>query len=183
MDIHFIESMLGRCASISTWLKVVLFFFNNKKITLNVRKHILKLCNSELLVFKVIFCFSLQLLREERKAKRIAELLQNDEESEKLIQAAAVERSRQLDTTVQGKYSVWRREYSNPNSDSLLKLMKDQVIMAKAYASVARAKKENTLYNSLKICIKKNQNALGEALSDAELHPRYLFTQLQLSTI
>ncbi|CAN6463982.1 unnamed protein product [Victoria cruziana] len=52
--------------------------------------------------------------------------------------------------------------------------MKDQVIMAKAYASVARAKKENTLYNSLKICIKKNQNALGEALSDAELHPSAL---------
>ncbi|KAF3789086.1 putative galacturonosyltransferase 3 [Nymphaea thermarum] len=115
-----------------------------------------------------------RLLREERKAKRIAELLQNDEESEKLIQAAAVERSKQLDTMVQGKYSVWRREYSNPNSDSLLKLMKDQVIMAKAYASIARAKKENTLYDSLMTCIKKNRNALGEALSDAELHPSAL---------
>jgi alpha-1,4-galacturonosyltransferase len=87
--------------------------------------------------------------------------------------AAAIERSEGLDTTVKGKYSIWRRDYDSPNSDSTLKLMRDQLLMAKAYANIAKSKNKTSLYNTLLKHSRESQCAIEEASSDAELHPRY----------
>lgn len=86
---------------------------------------------------------------------------------------AAIERSKSLDTTVKRKYNIWRRDFVHPHSDSILKLMQDQMIMAKAYASIAKSKNESELYSALMAHSNTSQSAIGEAHSDAELHPRY----------
>lgn len=120
-------------------------------------------------------------MRQERRDLRTAQLIQQNKETDyQMAAAAAVERSMSLDTTVKGKYSIWRRDYDNPNSDSTLKLMRDQIVMAKAYAHIAKSKNESDLYNSLMQQSRESRHAIGEAISDAELHPRYIYS---LSTI
>lgn len=113
-------------------------------------------------------------LRQERRERRAAELIQQSKETDNQMQEAAIERARELDTTVQGKYGIWRKEYENPNSDSTLKLMRDQIIMARAYATIAKAKNETSLYYSLLEHSRESQFAIGEATSDAELQPSAL---------
>lgn len=112
-------------------------------------------------------------MRQERRERRTAELIRQDKEKDEQMVAAAIERSRNLDTTIKGKYSVWRRDYELPNSDSTVKLMRDQIIMAKAYAAVAKSKDNVSLYDSLIKKLRQSQRVIGEAASDAELHPRY----------
>ncbi|XP_015882881.2 probable galacturonosyltransferase 3 [Ziziphus jujuba] len=111
-----------------------------------------------------------KIMRQERKNLRTAELLSLDKEADNQMAAAAIERSNSLDTTIKGKYSIWRRDYENPNSDSTLKLMRDQIIMAKVYANIAKSKNESSLYNSLMTHSRRSQLVIGEASSDAELH-------------
>lgn len=118
----------------------------------------------------------LQRLRNERRDRRTAELIQQDKEIENQIQDAAIQRAKELDTTSKGKYNIWRKEYENPNSDSTLKLMRDQIIMARAYATIAKAKNEDALYDSLIQHSRVNQLAIGEATSDAELLPRLVLS-------
>lgn len=101
------------------------------------------------------------------------ELVQQDKEMDSKMNAAAAERARELNTTVMGRYSIWRKEYENPNSDSTLKLMRDQIIMAKAYAKIAKTKNYNSLYDSLLEHSTKSHHAIGDANSDAELLPWY----------
>lgn len=113
------------------------------------------------------------MLRQQRRDLRTAELIRQDKEIDNQLQAAAIERARELDTTVKGRYSIWRIEYQNPNSDSTLKLMRDQIIMAKAYASIAKANNETGLYDSLMQSSRESQHAIGDACSDAELQLRY----------
>lgn len=112
------------------------------------------------------------MLRRERRDRRTADLIKQDKESEKQMQEAAIRQARELDTTIKGKYSIWRKEYDNPNSDSTVKLMRDQMIMAKAYATIAKAKNETVLYNSLMKHSRESQLAIGEATTDAELDSR-----------
>ncbi|GAB2285973.1 hypothetical protein Dimus_020398 [Dionaea muscipula] len=64
--------------------------------------------------------------------------IQQDKEMGDLLEASTIERSKVLDTTVKGKYNIWRRDFENPNSDAIVKLMRDQVIMEKSYASIAK---------------------------------------------
>lgn len=122
------------------------------------------------------------MLRRERKDRRTAELIKQDKEIENQMQEAAIKRARELDTNIKGKFSIWRKEYENPNSDSTVKLMRDQIIMAKAYATIAKAKNETLLYNSLIKQSRESQLAVGEATNDAELHPRscYIISLLNL---
>ncbi|KAM7470986.1 hypothetical protein LguiA_009169 [Lonicera macranthoides] len=115
-----------------------------------------------------------RMLRQKRRAQRAAELIQIDQATDSQMQEAAIKRSKEFDPNVKGKYSIWRKEYDNPNSDSTLKLMRDQIILAKAYASIARAKNETGLYNSLIKHSRKSQSAIGEASLDAELNPSAL---------
>ncbi|XP_019167038.1 PREDICTED: probable galacturonosyltransferase 3 isoform X1 [Ipomoea nil] len=112
--------------------------------------------------------------RKERRERRTAELIQHDKEIDNQMQNAAIERAQKLDTTIKGKFNIWRKEYENPNSDSTLKLMRDQIIMARAYATIAKAKNDSTLYNSLMKQSRESQMAMGDASSDAELQPSAL---------
>ncbi|XP_022136111.1 probable galacturonosyltransferase 3 isoform X2 [Momordica charantia] len=113
-------------------------------------------------------------MRKERRALRAADLIRQDKEIDSQMAAAAIERSKSFDTTVKGKYSIWRRDFENPKSDSTLKLMRDQIIMAKAYANIARSNNETTLYNTLMKHCRESQLVIGEANSDAGLHPSAL---------
>ncbi|XP_022989352.1 probable galacturonosyltransferase 3 isoform X1 [Cucurbita maxima] len=113
-------------------------------------------------------------MRMERRALRAANLIREDKDVDYQMAAAAIERSKSFDTTVKGKYSIWRRDFENPKSDSTLKLMRDQIIMAKAYANIAKSKNDTRLYNTLMKHCRESQLAIGEANSDAGLHPSAL---------
>ncbi|KAJ4829722.1 putative galacturonosyltransferase 3 [Turnera subulata] len=110
-----------------------------------------------------------QMMRKRRRDLRVAELTRQDKEADKQPQTSEIKWSRSLDPTVKGKYSIWRRDFDNPNSDSMLKLMRDQIIMAKAYANIAKSKNETSLYDSLMKQSRENRHAIGESTSDAEL--------------
>ncbi|KAL5562343.1 hypothetical protein UlMin_032090 [Ulmus minor] len=115
-----------------------------------------------------------QKMRQERRKLRTAELLSQDKEADEQIAVAAIERSENFDTTIKGKYSIWRRDFENPNSDSTLKLIRDQIIMAKAYANIAKSKNDSSLFDTLMMHSRRSQLAIGEASSDAELQPSAL---------
>ncbi|XP_030474392.2 polygalacturonate 4-alpha-galacturonosyltransferase [Syzygium oleosum] len=109
-------------------------------------------------------------LREKRRLKRAAELVQQDEEVTVKLENAAIERSKSVDSAVLGKYSIWRKENENENADSTLRFMRDQMIMARVYLTIAKMKNKLDLYQELQTRIKESQRALGEASGDADLH-------------
>ncbi|XP_014490280.1 polygalacturonate 4-alpha-galacturonosyltransferase [Vigna radiata var. radiata] len=109
-------------------------------------------------------------LIEKRKEKRAAELIREDEAIVKL-ENSAIEHSKSVDSAVLGKYNIWRKENENENADSTVRLMRDQIIMAKVYLSIAKMKGSLQLYQELESQLKGSQRALGEATSDAELKP------------
>ncbi|WVZ06771.1 hypothetical protein V8G54_020117 [Vigna mungo] len=109
-------------------------------------------------------------LIEKRKEKRAAELIREDEAMVKL-ENSAIEHSKSVDSAVLGKYNIWRKENENENADSTVRLMRDQIIMAKVYLSIAKMKDSLQLYQELESQLKGSQRALGEATSDAELKP------------
>ncbi|OIW14698.1 hypothetical protein TanjilG_33040 [Lupinus angustifolius] len=111
-----------------------------------------------------------RIMREERRKVRASELMQQDKETDNRIISAAIQRSEGFDITIKGKYSIWRREYENPNSGSTLKLMRDQIIMAKAYANIAKSNNKPLLYDALVKHSRESQQAIGEATNDFELH-------------
>ncbi|GLJ21510.1 hypothetical protein SUGI_0397710 [Cryptomeria japonica] len=109
-------------------------------------------------------------LREKRREKRASELIQQDEEETVKLENAAIVRSKEVDSAVLGKYSIWRRENENENSDSTVRLMRDQLIMGRVYSSIARARNSLDIYQNLTLRIKESQHALGEANTDSDLH-------------
>ncbi|KAL0891762.1 hypothetical protein Bca101_015745 [Brassica carinata] len=115
-----------------------------------------------------------QSLRQERRAQRTLDLIQQDQESDKQMQEAAIHKSMTFENSVVGKYSIWRRDYESPNADAILKLMRDQIIMAKAYAHIAKSKNASNLYLFLMQQSRENQLVLGKATSDADLPSRAL---------
>ena len=121
--------------------------------------------------FILMFSY-LQQLREKKREKRAAQLLQQDDDLLIKLENAAIERSKSVDTSVLGKYSIWRKENENENSDSTVRLMRDQMIMARAYLGIAKMKNKLDLHHELQIRLKEIQRALGEASTDADLHRR-----------
>ena len=111
-------------------------------------------------------------MREKRREKRASELVQKDDETTVKLENAAIERSKSVDSAVLGKYSIWRRENENENSDSMVRLMRDQMIMARVYLSIAKMKNTVDLYQQLQVRLKESQRALGEAAADSDLHQR-----------
>ena len=91
------------------------------------------------------------------------------------MQEAAIHKSMTFENSLVGKYSIWRRDFESPNADAILKLMRDQIIMAKAYAHIAKSKNASKLYLFLMHQSRENQRVLGKATSDADLPSRYLF--------
>ena len=107
-----------------------------------------------------------------RKLERTADLHRQRRQSRAhQMEAEALARSKHMDNRLDGRYSVWRRENENQRPDNTLKLMKDQIIMAKVYASIALSKSEPYLYKSLLKHIKDSRDAIREANCDAELMP------------
>ncbi|CAD6218415.1 unnamed protein product [Miscanthus lutarioriparius] len=109
-------------------------------------------------------------LREKRREKRAMDLVHKDDEARVKLENAAIERSKAVDSAVLGKYSIWRKENENENSDSTVRLMRDQIIMARVYSALAKSKNKNDLYQKLQTRIKESQWAVGEASADADLH-------------
>lgn len=110
-------------------------------------------------------------LRQKRREKRSTELIQQDEEERVELENAAIKRSKEVDSAVLGKYSIWRRENENENSDSTVRLMRDQLIMARVYSSISQARNNLDLNQELMLRIKECQRALGEAITDSDLPP------------
>lgn len=104
-----------------------------------------------------------------RMAKRAAELVKQDDEVIVKLEDSAIERSKSVDSAVLGKYNIWRKENENEN-DSTVRLMRDQIIMARVYLSVAKTKNNLDLCQELQTRLKESQRALGETTSDADLH-------------
>lgn len=109
-------------------------------------------------------------LIEKRKEKRATELVKQDEDVIVKLEDSAIERSKSVDSAVLGKYNIWRKENENENADSTIRLMRDQILMARVFLSIAKMKNKLELYQELQTRIKESQRALGEATSDADLH-------------
>lgn len=114
----------------------------------------------------------MQQLIDKRREKRAAELVKQGEGVTVKLENAAIQRSKSVASAVLGKYSIWRKEIDNENSDSTVRLMRDQIIMAKVYLSIAKIKNKHELSRELQFRLKESQQALVEATSDADLHHR-----------
>lgn len=123
-------------------------------------------------------CLVFQIQRQKRRELRTAALIQQDKDSEDKMQAVALEKAKGFEPRVKGKYSIWRKDYESLNPDTTLKLIRDQIILAKAYANIAKSMNDSDLYSNLIKQCRESQNAIGEAKSDSELHPRYFFFRL-----
>ncbi|KAF3572313.1 hypothetical protein F2Q69_00062316 [Brassica cretica] len=117
-------------------------------------------------------------LREKRREMRANELVQRNDDTILKLENAAIERSKSVDSAVLGKYSIWRRENENDNSDSNIRLMRDQVIMARVYSGIAKLKNKTELLQELQARIKDSQRVLAEATTDADL-PRSAHDKLR----
>ena len=100
------------------------------------------------------------------------ELVQQDDEALVKLENAAIEHSKAVDSAILGKYSIWRRDNENENSDSTVRLMRDQIIMARVYMVIAKSKNRLDLYQELLTRIKESQRAVGEANADSDIHRR-----------
>ena len=109
-------------------------------------------------------------LIEKRREKRAAELVKKDNEVIVKLENTAIERSKSVESAILGKYNIWRKEIENENVDSTVRLMRDQIIMARVYLIIAKMKHKVELYEELIYRLKESQHALGDAVSDADLH-------------
>ncbi|XP_021748866.1 polygalacturonate 4-alpha-galacturonosyltransferase-like [Chenopodium quinoa] len=108
-------------------------------------------------------------LRERRREKRAADLVKQDDETILKLENAAIQRSKSVDSAVLGKYNIWRRDNDNENADSTVRLMRDQIIMARVYIGIAKMKNKMELSRELQNRLKESQRALGEATNDGDL--------------
>ncbi|XP_023762926.1 polygalacturonate 4-alpha-galacturonosyltransferase [Lactuca sativa] len=109
-------------------------------------------------------------LREKRRETRAADLVKKDDDIIIKLENAAIERSKSVDSAVLGKYSIWRKENDNDNTDTTVRLVRDQIIMARVYKSIAMMKNNTKLARELQNQIKESHRALGDAAADADLN-------------
>ncbi|KAJ8900154.1 hypothetical protein K2173_024794 [Erythroxylum novogranatense] len=109
-------------------------------------------------------------LRDKRREKRAADLVQQEYEVIVKLENAAIERSKSVDSSILGKYNIWRKENENENTDSTVRLIRDQMIMARVYIGIAKMKNKLDLQQELQIRLKESQRTLGEASADSDLH-------------
>ncbi|KAL3686152.1 hypothetical protein R1sor_004174 [Riccia sorocarpa] len=107
--------------------------------------------------------------RELRQEQRSKDLSRQDENEEKKAESEAIERAKTVvDDETDGRFSIWKRE-DPENPDLMVRLMRDQLIMARAYASIAESSNNGRLLRDLRLKIKENVKLLGEANVDSEL--------------
>ncbi|TVU45632.1 hypothetical protein EJB05_05123 [Eragrostis curvula] len=111
-------------------------------------------------------------IRQRTGVRKKMELVQQDDEALVKLENAGIERSKAVDSAVLGKYSIWRRENENEKADSRVRLMRDQMIMARIYSVLAKSRDKLDLYQELLTRLKESQRSLGEATADAELPKR-----------
>lgn len=113
--------------------------------------------------------------RLERKDKRAAELTQENAVGEANFEEV-VNRKKGVDGSLFKKYSLWKPD--TEDSDALVRLMKDQLIMGKVYVSLAESEADTELFRNLTARIKDIRRALGEANVDSDL-PRSASEKVQ----
>ncbi|KAK4747993.1 hypothetical protein SAY87_014579 [Trapa incisa] len=113
-------------------------------------------------------------LREERREKRVAYLAQHDDEASLQLENDAIQSSKSFDSAVLGKYSIWRRDHENEKPDMTIRFMRDQMIMARVYLTLAKMKNKLDLYQELQTRLKDSQRVMGEATDDSDLPPSAL---------
>jgi alpha-1,4-galacturonosyltransferase len=106
------------------------------------------------------------------------EVVQQDDEALVKLENTGIERSKDVDSAVLGKYSIWRRENENEKADSRVRLMRDQMIMARIYSVLAKYRDKLDLYQELLARLNESQRSLGEATADAELPKRWCLLEL-----
>jgi alpha-1,4-galacturonosyltransferase len=106
------------------------------------------------------------------------EVVQQDDEALVKLENTGIERSKAVDSAVLGKYSIWRRENENEKADSRVRLMRDQMIMARIYSVLAKSRDKLDLYQELLARLNESQRSLGEATADAELPKRWCLLEL-----
>ena len=105
-------------------------------------------------------------------------VVQQDDEALVKLENTGIERSKAVDSAVLGKYSIWRRENENYKADSRVRLMRDQMIMARIYSVLAKSRDKLDLYQELLARLNESQRSLGEATADAELPKRWCLLEL-----
>ncbi|XP_050237525.1 polygalacturonate 4-alpha-galacturonosyltransferase [Mercurialis annua] len=108
-------------------------------------------------------------LREKRREKRATDLMRQDNEVILKLENAAIERTKLVDSAYLGKYSIWRKDNENENPDVTIRLMRDQMIMARVYIGIAKMKEKLDLHQELQARLKESQRVVGEATADADL--------------
>ncbi|XP_071691136.1 polygalacturonate 4-alpha-galacturonosyltransferase-like [Rutidosis leptorrhynchoides] len=109
-------------------------------------------------------------LRDKRRESRAADLVKQDDDVIIKLENAAIARSNSVDSAVLGKYSIWRKENDNENTDTTIRLVRDQMIMARVYKSIATMKNNTRLARELQNQLKESQSSLGNATTDADLN-------------
>lgn len=89
------------------------------------------------------------------------------------LENAAIERSSAVDSSVLGKYGLWRRENDHGNSDKIVRQLREQIIVARVFATLAQSKDKLELFEELTAQLKESQQALGRAIFDSDLQPRF----------
>ncbi|KAK4387502.1 Polygalacturonate 4-alpha-galacturonosyltransferase, partial [Sesamum angolense] len=109
-------------------------------------------------------------LRGKRRENHTVDLVKQDYDVTVKLENEPIQRSKSVDSAVLGKYSLWRKQNENENSDSNVRTIQDQMIMARVYISLAITKNKLDLVHELQNRLRDSQRSLGEATTDAHLH-------------
>ncbi|XP_011074569.1 polygalacturonate 4-alpha-galacturonosyltransferase [Sesamum indicum] len=109
-------------------------------------------------------------LRGKRRENQTVDLVKQDYEVTVKLENEPIQRSKSVDSAVLGKYSLWRKQNENENSDSNVRTIQDQMIMARVYISLAITKNKLDLAHELQNRLRDSQRSLGEGTTDSHLH-------------
>lgn len=102
--------------------------------------------------------------------KRVNELM-NDATVQK-FEKAAIQRSRNVDSAPLGNYTIWRNEYRQGKIlEDMLRLMQDQIIMARVYTTLAKLTNNLALHEELETQLEKLA-LMEEEPADIDQHQR-----------
>ncbi|GBG77506.1 hypothetical protein CBR_g23951 [Chara braunii] len=104
-----------------------------------------------------------------RQEARVAQLLNGDEEDGRKIEESVMQlrRIRQIPTAQ--KRTPWRMDPTGDAPDHLIRLIRDQAIMGRAYMAIALQRGMRTLAKDLRQSSKEMLNVIGDATVDSEL--------------
>lgn len=116
---------------------------------------------------------SAKIARKERRGQRfenrVTELIQQDDEQSMILEAEAIRRAKEVEDGIAKSHSVWRTEEISANSDNIVRVMRDQLIMARAYTNIASLYNDARLVQDLKNRIKEIMRMLEDVTVDSEL--------------